>query len=617
MTKLIYALCLFIPFSASCQPSFNANNSVPPFEGPFGYGANMGYYPPHYYDKELAALAHGTPDGSTPGVGVTTIRPGLFEHFLDFWGYDVRVDAFQYYEQIGLRDVVVIIGFPGENHRETANYCPGTQSEVFKNLYEPIWDNGENGTPVNDNNPYALYCWKAATTYGPYVKFWEVWNEPDVDSGNGWAPPGTPGNWWENAPGPCETKIKAPIFFYNRLLRISYEVIKSVDPTDYVCVGGLGWPSYLDVICRYTDNPYDGSVDPEKYPHKGGAYFDAMSFHSYPHLDNSLREWSNDIGGFRYFRHSDAAVDGVFRLKDKFNAVLRNRGYDGVTFPEKIWICTEFNIPRRAFGDYIGSDIAQTNFLIKSLVTAQQKNMAQMHIYSLADEKPESEADNEFSFMGLFKNLNGERFPEHQMNTVATGYKTVSDLLHGKTYDPVATARLHLPDNVRGAAFEDEQGKWTFVLWAATTLDQSEAASATYAFPPEFNLDYLDQKEWHYSESGAHVLVNARQIKLTGSPVFLTPDDLIVSLFPRQPQMAPNPMRGGRGVYSFWMFEDGEATVDVFDSLGRHLGTPVDHEWLPEGPQQRAFDWAGWPAGMYYVRLRSLGGEVTIPVSRN
>lgn len=80
--------------------------------------------------------------------------------------------------------------------------------------------------------------------------------------------------------------MKAPPF-YIRTLRISYEVIKSVDPDALVAVGGLGWPSFLDVICRYTDEPFEGGEEPDRYPLKGGAYFDCMSFDSYPHLDNS------------------------------------------------------------------------------------------------------------------------------------------------------------------------------------------------------------------------------------------------------------------------------------------------------------------------------------------
>ncbi len=511
---------LLLPFLACSQPQFTAKDTVPPFTGGFGYGTNMGYFPPHYYDKELAALAHGTPDGRAPGFGITAIRPGLFDYFLDQFGFGARKQHFQYYDSIGLRNTVVIIGFPAERNREQAEHCPGIRSEMFKNLYEPIWDNGENGTPINEKNNYALYVWKAARVYKGLIKIWEVWNEPDADTGNAWKSPGMSGNWWENAPGPCETKLKSPIFYYIRTLRITYEVVKTIDPSSYVAVGGLGWPAYLDAVCRYTDEPEQGAVVDGKYPHTGGAYFDCMSFHSYPHLDNSLREWSNGINGFRYFRHSDAAVDGLWRLRDKFDAVLKKRGFDHRIYPEKIWICSEYNIPRKAFGEFIGSDTAQVNFLIKSLVTAQMKGMAQMHIYSLADEKPEQEASNEFSYMGLFKNLNQVKPYAGEPNAAAWAMKTTQTLLGASQYDSVQTGRLRLPATVRGAAFRDKNGRYTWVLWAKTSRDNNEAADTAYAFPKEWNLKTLVQRDWDYSRTLTSRRVPAGQVRLSGSPAF-------------------------------------------------------------------------------------------------
>lgn len=513
-------LLLLLPFIACSQPPTTADDAVPPYNAPFGYGVNLGYFPPNYTDKELAALAHGTPDGKEPGFGVTTIRPALFEYFLDQWGYEVRKDAFQYYQDIGLRDVTAFIGFPGERNREQTFYCPGQRSELFRGLYEPIWDDGADGTPVNEANTYALYVWKTATTYKGLIRIWEVWNEPDADNGNAWKTPGMPGNWWENAPEPCETKLKAPFFAYIRLLRIAYEVIKSVDPNAYVAVGGLGWPSYLDGICRYTDNPEQGLVS-DKYPNKGGAYFDCMSFHSYPHLDNSLREWRNELNGFYNFRHSDAAIDGLWRLRNRFDTVLKKYGY-GTAHPEKLWICTEFNVPRKQVADYLGSNEAQVNFMIKSLVTAQMQGMAQMHVYSLADEAPES-SSSEFAAMGLFKNLQDVLPGRAEPNPVAWAFKTTHDQLAGKRYDKTQTTLLQLPENVRGAAFRDTLGQFTYVLWAITQRDRDETTSAFYVFPQSLHLQKLSCKDWQFSQSGKQQTVQVQQIQLTGSPVFLAP----------------------------------------------------------------------------------------------
>lgn len=612
---LLVHLCLIgsiliLPSAACTQPTYTANDLVPAYNEPFGYGANMGYFPPHYYDMELATLAHGTPDGSVPGMGVTTIRPGLFEHFLDFWGYDIRKQHFKYYDSIGIKNVVAIMGFPGEAHRDAAYYCPGERSELFKNLYEPIWDNGENGTPVNDNNPYALYCWKAATTYKGLIRIWEIWNEPDVDNGNAWKERGMDGNWWENPPQPCETKLKSPAYFYIRLLRISYEVIKSVDPDALIATGGLGWPSYLDVIMRYTDNPFDGTESAD-YPRKGGAYFDVMSFHSYPHLDNSLREWSNAINGFRYFRHSDKAVDGIWALMDKFDTVLKAHGYDNSVYPEKYNICTEFNLPRKAFGEYMGSDDGQVNFMIKTLITAQMKKVIQMHVYALSDEKPASEANNEFSYMGLFENLNNLVPFQGKPNSVAWALKTTQEMLGDARFDPVRTDRLDLPANIRGAAFRTDLGQFTYVLWAVTNSDNDENVQATYNFPLELNIQHLEARPWNYSKNKVGQLVSARQVPLTGSPVFLRLTD-VNNNFPKEPKFRPNPVTNGLGVYEFWMFEDTYASIELIDSGGRQVQLIATEESLLEGPHARFIDMSHYPQGTYFIKLSTPYSNQTI-----
>lgn len=615
--KVIFPACLLglalsLPISACSQPTYTADDQVPEYNEPFGYGANPGYFPPYYYDMELAALAHGTPDGKVPGVGITTIRPGLFEHFLDTWGYDIRKQHFQYYDSIGLRNIAVMIGFPSEEHRDAAYYCPGERSELFKNLYEPIWDNGENGTPVNDNNPYALYCWKTATTYKGLIRIWEVWNEPDVDNGNAWKERGVPGNWWENAPEPCETKLKSPAYFYIRLLRISYEVIKSVDPDALIATGGLGWPSYLDVICRYTDNPFDGTQSAD-YPHKGGAYFDILSFHSYPHLDNSLREWSDAINNFQYFRHSDRAVDGIWKLLEKFEAVLQSHGYDDVTHPAKYRICTEFNLPRKAFGDYMGSDDGQVNFMIKTLVTAQMRKLLQMHVYALCDEKPAAEANNEFSYMGLFENLNDVKPFQGKANSVAWAIKTTEEMLRDARYDPVRTERLRLPAHIRGAAFRTELGTYTYVLWAVTNRDQDETVHATFAFPPEIPVQYLEMRHWNYSKSRIGLLVNSQQIPLTGSPVFLR-QTVVDNTFPKVPTFRPNPVTNGAGVYEFWMFEDSVASIEMYDSSGRLVQVIAEEEPLLKGAQARFIDMSAFPPGTYMIKLSTPYSNQTVKV---
>jgi hypothetical protein len=606
---------LLLHFTAPAQsPKTTANDVVPPYTGKFGYGANMGYYKPFYYDKELATLVRGTPDGKVPGIGATTIRPGLYEFFLDEWGYVIRRDAFRYYDTLGLRDNVVMLGYPSARHRDEAFHCPNERSELFRDMYEPIWDNGENDTPVNEKNPYATYVYWAAKVYGPHVKFWEVWNEPDFSWGNAWKDPGMEGNWWENTAKPCEMAIKAPVSHYVRMLRITYEVLKTIEPTDYVCIGGLGYPSFLDMVCRSTDNPADGSVS-DKYPNKGGAYFDCMSFHTYPHIDNSMRVWSNEIKGFRYSRHSDAAVDGVWRLHDQFDKVLGKYGYDGKKYPEKEWIVTEFNIPRRPFGDFIGSDMAQINFMVKALVTAQMKKIRQMHVYSLADEAPESEAKNEFAYMGLFKNLRDKKPYGADLNPIAVAYKTTAELLADKQFDPVTTEKLQLPPSVRGGAFKARNGEITYVLWATTNRDMDEATYTTYTFPESLDLDKLEVKNWHFARNGIRYTVNSRQVLLDGSPSFFNKTS-VNTQFDKHPKVYPNPLQDGAGVYTCWVFEDGLVTVEVINNEGKVVQQILTNQWLVRGPYQFRLDLYGLNAGIYHLRFSQMTGFKTISVVR-
>ena len=117
---------------------------------------------------------------------------------------------------------------------------------------------------------------RVVTTYSPYIHTWEVWNEPD------WA-----ANWqatqtWDTQPpNSRRPRWNDTIFAYVRLLRVTYEVVHKLDPQGKVTLGGIGYPSFLDAILRYTDDPTAGAAS-AAYPQKGGAYFDVVSYHYYP-----------------------------------------------------------------------------------------------------------------------------------------------------------------------------------------------------------------------------------------------------------------------------------------------------------------------------------------------
>ncbi|MEZ4959049.1 MAG: PKD domain-containing protein [Saprospiraceae bacterium] len=524
MAKTCYtlALLLLVILKGPAQVPYTANDQVTPYPYGFHPSVNLGAYT-SFSDETLSELAAGNATIGVKGAGVKSLRPGLFESFLEEFGYGVRLPAFQFYQGLGMGEHTVIVGFPSPAHKDQTQYCPGIQSEMFANMYTPIWDGGANGTPYNDDNYAAAYFYKMVSEYKDYVRFWEIWNEPGFDytGGLGYAEPGSPGNWWDNNPDPCDYKLRAPIFHYVRLLHIAWEVIKTVDPDAYVVVSGTGYPSFLDAILRNTDNPVDGSVTAE-YPLKGGAYFDVMGYHSYPHFDGSLRQWSDVLNDWVYSRHSDAAVEGILKTKSSYQDVLSNYGYNGSTFPEKQWIITEINLPRKQFGEYIGSATAQRNFMIKAMATCMANDIWQMQVYKLAEDTYYDNAIMEFDLMGLYKRLNYNNLYFQELNEEGIAHKTASDILFGKTYDAVRTAQMNLGANIGGGACKDMSGNFTYILWAKTTTDQSENAGANYSFPANMNVQNLLKCEWDASQTHDAVSVSSANIALTGTPIFLT-----------------------------------------------------------------------------------------------
>ena len=544
-TSLVVLLLFFGQIISHAQVNTTAHDFIPPYTGSFGYGVNFGGYGTSsnvnergdqvpWLDNELAEIATGNPAAGIPGAGVNSIRLALPDTFVIQNGYDIRLDVFDIYNQLGLRDHTVFLNGPSGSHRDFTEYCPGKPSVIFKNLYLPIWDNGANGTPYNDQNFYAQYVYEVVSRYGKWVKYWEVWNEPDfTDSTNSTNDPGTPGSWWTEDPSPCDLNgafgIQAPVYHYVRMLRITYEVVKTLYPDSYVATGGLGYPSFLDAILRNTDNPNNGDVSGE-YPLKGGAYFDVISWHYYPHVDEALKLWNQEREAFDYFRYSDAAYDGLIQRDREYEAVLERRGYDGVSFPRKLKINTETNVPRvEVLNESLaGGDQFQANYNMKAMLASQAVGLDHLHLFHIGETRESNNVwtlGQQFEVMGLYENLLTQNKNTAKHTAGGIGLKTMSDALSGFWYDAGKTNELQLPSNVRGGAFSNAQGQTTYMLWARTFRDRSEEASVTYTFPPSVpwtsnSSTTLVKKEWNFFTTNQSASVSFRNVQLDGNPAF-------------------------------------------------------------------------------------------------
>ena len=293
------------------------------------------------------------------------------------------------------------------------------------------------------------------------------------------------------------------------MLRISYEVIKSVDKEAFICIGGIGYQSFLDAILRNTDNPDGGKVT-DRYPYKGGAWFDCLSFHCYPMY--YLRSWGSNL------RHSDAAAQAVIDQLNEHENVLKKHGY-GVEYPVKEVIITETNIPSKQTGDNIGSVEAQRNYLIKVAILAQRNRIRGIYPFCVWDSKEQYENGWEYDYMGFYKPLPNSPSGALRINNSGIAWRTMSRMLRERRYDSAETAKLSLPAGMDGGAFYSSMTKdFVYVLWAKTNDDLSETATGSYTFPESFVTSRLNITSWDENKS----VINGRSINLTGIPVFVT-----------------------------------------------------------------------------------------------
>jgi hypothetical protein len=479
----------------------SANEGVAPYTAGFQYGLNPGYYGNGWNDSSIYQLCFD--------AGCRSARNTLPDTFLALWGATIRLSTFQHITQdLQFREITTFLEEPRAAWRDPAVY-DGAQSKLWQGMYDAIWDNGENGTPVNDSNRFAVYMWTVVNTYGPYIRFYEIINEPDyTGSSYGWATPGTPGNWWQNPPQPKDLpNLRAPVYNYIRLLRIAYAIVHRYDPSAYVTPGGLGYASFLDALLRYTDNPDQGKVT-AAYPLTGGAYFDALSFHAYPQF--GTRRWD----GQQWIpeRHSDKAAQVLLDNQAEMVDALAARGYDGAPYPAKVIIATELNVPRKQIGQTLGGIALQRNFTIKALVKAQQHGIRQLYWFATGEGANYDSATDPFQLMGFYENLARDAPGQQKLTEQGVANRTTFGQLYGWSYDSAATAALNLPAAVDGAAFR-QGGSLRYVLWARTTLDNSETASASITLPGSYTRVAWD---------GASSTVSGTNLALTGAPVFLT-----------------------------------------------------------------------------------------------
>jgi len=418
----------------------------------FRFGINLGHPNPDFSDAIMSDLASE--------VGVTSIRIKYPDYHFFNWGTEIEVGDAEHYAANGQRDhVAFVIGMRQEYSTAPAGSADWERDQYIpKNLYEPIWSGpGE----VNPNNYFAAYLRDTFSTYSNWVRYWEIWNEPD------WIEDWTISQRWATEPPTKEELVRfhGSIFDYVRMLRIASEVRDEFAPDTFVMTGGIGYPTFLDAIARYTDNPDGGQVTDE-YPATGAAYFELVSFHHYPHLV--------EAGA------SDAGLDSFIGHRDDLQAVLDSRDIEG-----KGYMVTENGASHVAIADTASGPEYAVNYALKAFTWAKAAGFFGIDWFPLSDG---SDASDAFANMGLYEDISGLDAPALAMSTVTgQAYAWLSGHLRSARWDEGRTLDLDLPSGARGYAFASAEGAPIWVLWADS--QSGEDSSAEVSIPAEAALE--------------------------------------------------------------------------------------------------------------------------------
>ena len=297
-----------------------------------------------------------------------------------------------------------------------------------KGLFEPVFTDGSDepgpGKTVNPANPWARFVSLAVQRYRPggaagtHVRYWEIWNEPDLCQ------------FWNGSPQE-----------YARLLKVAYLVIKHYDPQATVLWGGLAHyeqPDFLTVLVNTL------AQDPLAPRYNG--FFDAAASHQYS------ASWL----GYRYTK----------RVRD----VLASVGWGH----KPVWI-TESGVP--VCDDYPGppcpspyraNPLEQAAYIWQNVAYTRMAGGGPIFHFQLHDDCGNVVAPNSPDGFGLRKNepdsycspANAEPRPAYTAFQVVTRYLSRTEFLWADVqdgtvrrvafYDPATRERRLMVWNVGG-----------------------------------------------------------------------------------------------------------------------------------------------------------------------
>ena len=229
-------------------------------------------------------------------------------------------------------------------------------------LDEPNWQKW----PSEDLAAFGRYVWAVVERYdgdgfadapgSPVIRYWEVWNEPNVDF------------FWRPQPDAEQ---------YVRMLRLSYFVIKVVNPSAVVVLGGMAGNGASFPPFGLAEEGRDFLQ--KIYDRSGGRYFDIANVHLYP---------------YTYELDRPELMTALQDALDETRSVMAANGDED----KPIWI-TEIGFSTKLFPqDYAGDpDVAIASWLKK--VYRQLRGAEAVFWYLFEDESRDENPAGRFGLV--------------------------------------------------------------------------------------------------------------------------------------------------------------------------------------------------------------------------
>jgi len=201
----------------------------------------------------------------------------------------------------GLEPIVVVTGTPAWAQKYPGYICGPIDSADF-NAFANFM------VQLITNSPITAYN----------VKYWELWNEPDL----GWSQVPTPNYPWAGCWGETGDTQYFGGSYYGEMLKVVYPKIKAVNSQAQVLVGGL----LLD--CDPYHPPAGKNCTSSKFlegilVNNGAGSFDGVSYHAYDYYGGSSGTYANSNWNSAWDNRGPSLIEKsnyLRQLLSKYNA---------------------------------------------------------------------------------------------------------------------------------------------------------------------------------------------------------------------------------------------------------------------------------------------------------